>query len=413
MAKDIRELMEKRSKAVADARILVDKADEEKRALTAEEEGQWNACMQDEQRFGKEIERESKLLEAERRNAEIALHKVGGDKGKETTDDVDIAFRKLILEGERSLSNDEIRSLKVGLIEARGLTAGTDIKGGFTLTPQKFIDQLLTNVKDKVFMRQLATVIPLNGSSSCGIPSLDTDVGDADWTPEIKLVTEDDNLAFGTRELKPHGLSKLVKVSEPLLRNSALPIDAIVSDRMAYKFGVAMEKAYLLGNGASKPLGVFVASKDGIPTSRDFSTANTATEVTADGLINVKYSLKAQYMTKAQWLFHRDGISQLAKLKNGDGGYIFDLSDKPGVPDMLLGRPLMMSEFVPNTFTASQYVGMFGDFSFYWIADSLALQVRRLNELFALTNQIGIIGRMETDGMPVLAEAFSRIKLAA
>jgi HK97 family phage major capsid protein len=79
---------------------------------------------------------------------------------------------------------------------------------------------------------------------------------------------------------------------------------------------------------------------------------------------------------------------------------------------MLLSRPLMMSEYVPNTFAAGDYVGMFADFSHYWIADSLALQFQRLNELYALTNQVGFIGRMESDGMPVLSEAFSRIVLA-
>ena len=36
---------------------------------------------------------------------------------------------------------------------------------------------------------------------------------------------------------------------------------------------------------------------------------------------------------------------------------------------------------------------------------------KRLDELFALKNQVGWVGRKETDGMPVLAEAFSRLKL--
>ena len=38
--------------------------------------------------------------------------------------------------------------------------------------------------------------------------------------------------------------------------------------------------------------------------------------------------------------------------------------------------------------------------------------VQRLVELYAETNQTGFIGRVETDGMPVLAEAFARVKLA-
>ena len=38
---------------------------------------------------------------------------------------------------------------------------------------------------------------------------------------------------------------------------------------------------------------------------------------------------------------------------------------------------------------------------------------KRQVELYAESNQIGLIARMETDGMPVLAEAFVRVKLAA
>jgi hypothetical protein len=39
--------------------------------------------------------------------------------------------------------------------------------------------------------------------------------------------------------------------------------------------------------------------------------------------------------------------------------------------------------------------------------------VQRLVELYAETNQVGFIGRAEVDGMPVLAEAFARLKCAA
>ena len=40
------------------------------------------------------------------------------------------------------------------------------------------------------------------------------------------------------------------------------------------------------------------------------------------------------------------------------------------------------------------------------------MELQRLDELYAATNQVGFIGRMELDGMPVLAEAFTRVTLA-
>jgi len=131
-----------------------------------------------------------------------------------------------------------------------------------------------------------------------------------------------------------------------------------------------------------------------------------------DGLISAKYALKGAYWNKADWIFHRDVLAIVSKLKDGEGQYMWRQSVLAGEPDTLLGRPVLMSEYAPNTLTTGQYVGIIGDFSNYWIADALDFQVQRLVELYAETDQTGFIGRLECDGMPVLAEAFARVKLA-
>jgi len=191
-----------------------------------------------------------------------------------------------------------------------------------------------------------------------------------------------------------------------------MPTETIVRDRLAYKFGVTEEKSFLLGTGASQPLGIFTASANGIPTTRDVSSGNTTTSIGFDGLISAKFSLKSQYLAKARWLFHRDAVAQISKLKDTANQYLWQPSQKEGTPDMIHGVPVFMSEYVPNTFTTALYVGMITDFSNYWIADAIDMQVQRLLELYAETNQVGFIGRKETDGMPVLGEAFARVKLA-
>ena len=98
---------------------------------------------------------------------------------------------------------------------------------------------------------------------------------------------------------------------------------------------------------------------------------------------------------------------------DGNGQYIWRDSVQAGEPDRLLGLPVFMSEYAPSTMTANLYVGILGDFSYYWVADALDMQVQRLVELYAESNQTGLIGRMESDAQPVLAEAFVRVKLAA
>jgi HK97 family phage major capsid protein len=302
--------------------------------------------------------------------------------------------------------------------ETLGLVASKDDKGGY-LAPVAMASQLIKFVDNNVFMRGLATVLPpIPSAVSLGAVSYDADPGDGDWTAEVPAsdISEDDTITFGKRELMPHLLTKLVKASLKFLQTaSGLPGGAanFIGDRLGYKFAITEEKAFLTGTGAQQPLGVFVASDLGIPTSRDYtSTTTSGTDFNADDVINSLYTLKPQYQDRATGLFSRDFVKKLRTKKDGNGQYLWQPGLTAGQPDRVLNRPYKQSEYVPNTFTTGQYVGMWGDFQWYWIQDSMGLTIQRLAELFQLKNQIGMLARKETDGMPVLAEAFVRIKLA-
>lgn len=405
--KRIAELQEERARIVAQGRELVERADKEKRSLSADEQTQFDRHMTAAEEKRGEIERLTLLAEAERSLAvttEARNEQSHGSGEPDAKEARMAAFRNYLVSGAAGLSAQELR----------GLQAGTDVQGGFITAPEQFVSTLIKAVDDETHIRSMATVIPVPNATSLGAASLDTDLDDGAWTSEIGTVAEDTALRFGRRKLEPTYIAKLVKISNELIRVATLNPDSLVINRMAYKFGITHEKAFLTGHGAQQPLGLFTASNDGITTARDVSTGNTATALTFDGLIAAKYSLKSQYQAKATWLFHRDAVAMIAKLKDGENRYLWMPSVIVGQPDTILGRPIRMSEYVPNTFTASQYVGMYADFSFYWIADAIgSMQIQRLNELYSLTNQIGIIGRMATDGMPVLAEAFARVKLAA
>lgn len=94
--------------------------------------------------------------------------------------------------------------------------------------------------------------------------------------------------------------------------------------------------------------------------------------------------------------------------------YIWRSTVVAGEPDMLLSFPVNMSEFVPNTFSASQYVGLLANLKeCYWIVDSLSMDIQVLYELYARSNQVDVIARCETEGAPVRSEGCARIKLAA
>jgi len=219
-------------------------------------------------------------------------------------------------------------------------------------------------------------------------------------------------MSFGKRDLYPHPLAKRIKCSKKLLEVSLMPVEGIIRDRFAYQFGVTQENAFMTGTGVNQPLGIFVSSADGIPAARNVSTGNAATLIKADGLIEAKYTLKQGYMANARWIFHRDAVKQIRKLKDGEGNYLWQSGIATDRPATILDQPYLMSEYAPNTFTTGLMVGILGDFSHYWIVDALGMSMQVLTELYAETNQNGYIARMECDGAPTLGEAFVRVTLA-
>lgn len=344
----------------------------------------------------------------------------------ELTASIDVENRKLARDrqmGEQP--NIEPKSDKQELF-AKALTAnaaaineyraahslGTDATAGYLTAPVEFVNKLIVGLNNEVFMRQLATIVgPIGQAQSLGFPSVATDAADISWTGEVTDAGEDATLAFGRREFKPNRLAKLVKVSKTLIRHAPSP-DQTILDRIIYKAGMAQESAYMTGDGSSKPLGIFVANANGINTDRDVSTGNTATTVTFDGLTEAKYAVKGQYMRNASWVMHRDLVKMISKIKDGEGQYIWQPSVQAGQPDRLLGAPVYMSEYAPNTMTTGKYVAVYGDFkNGYWVCDSDGLYITVLDQLYALGNQMGYIVEYFGDGAPVLPEAFARVKL--
>lgn len=416
MARNMNEMRQARAKLVADGRVILEAAEKEKRGLNAEEQASYNKIMNDVVTRGTEIEVEGRQQELEyeissgagpqHRGEELPGNAENGEVGPRATPEYRAMFEKVVRRGMTVLTEREVRSMQ----------ADDAVGGGYLVAPEQFVATLIEKLKDLVFIRGLATTYRLTSAATMGFPSLDTDLDDGAWTSEIGEAPEDTNLRFGKREFKPYPLAKLVKVSRKLMQVAALNPVTLLQDRMAYKFSVTQEKAFLAGTGVGQPLGLFTASDLGIPVSQDISIGNTATGITPAGLFAAKFALKGQYWKNAKWIFHRNAIAQLAELKDGIGRYMW----QPALAglanqsyDILLNLPVMMSEYVPNTFTANKYVGMVGDFSYYWIVDALDMNIQVLWELYARTNQVGFIGRMETDGMPVLAEAFARIKLGA
>lgn len=418
------EMREKRAGLIAQARSKWDEATKREGGATAEDRAEMDRVLNDAQSLLDDAKRLEGIEAAER-----DLDKPGERQTPPVKFGTDRGLTKSVAEYR---ATSEYRALFANWFQSgqldysrvpaeyRDTILGTDSKGGFLSLPVQLAQEVVKQVYDYCFIRKNpftgqpnATRIVLNEAKAVGVPQLSTRMSDANWTTEVASVTEDTTMVLGRRDLSPNLVSKLSLVSIRMLYGSS-NIESLITSELAYKFALTEEKAFLTGSGSGQPLGIFTASSSGIPTGRDVTGSNTSTAIAADTLFAMKYSIKAPYRNDPSfgWIWSRAAIQSIMTLKDSQNRYLWEPSLQNGQPDRLLNIPVMESEWAPNTFTTGLYVGALGALRYYWIADVDDLQIQRLVERYADTNQIGFIGRRYLDGSPVLGEAFARCKLA-
>lgn len=337
--------------------------------------------------------------------------------------------------------------LREGTIDGRSVRAlqsDADTLGGFTVPLQVFQNEIIQAVHDIVYLWGRSRNFTVDRAESLGAPVLQTQFGLPNWATELSIGQQDNTMNFGKRELRPHPLAGSALVSKKLLRQSAIDVEALVRDQIAYKVAVRVEQALQNGMGNNQPLGIFSTdANNAISTGTDVIASSSgalsgSTDI-GDNLIAMKYSLKQQYWPTGVFLTNRvfAQVIRQAKDVNGQylwlpgGGYSAALaSGSEPAFDSVLGRPLLMSEYAPlttgtgaNTTNQSPavtgnssgtphtgYIGAFFDPNQIWTVQALSLSIQHVVELYAATNQDAFIYRMELDGQPVLGEAFSRLR---
>ncbi len=428
----IKELMEKAGKARGDAEAILNKAKAENREMTEDESRQFDAHMDERDKFKKEadvlqrnIDRLARLNSAQEEDRQSRGRRTDDENprtGSERrdSDPIKLEFRGRQVEFARGTRAhhrcqpeyvDEFRNVLRG--EQRVLQSSLDVDGGYLIAPEIFVLEVLRDLDNMTFVRRYARKFLLDAGRKMTVPKRTAKASTWAWGGELTAPTADQAMKFGRKTLEPHFMTGLVLVSRDLIESAAISVDAIVREEMAINAAELEEQAFMTGDGVGKPLGVFTASNLGIPTSRDVSADNTSTAITFDGLINAVHSIKIGYRANPgfAWMFSGAAIKQLRKIKDAENRYIWQASVVAGQPDRILNIPYIESEWVPSTFTSGQYVGILGDWSRYWIADSTQVQMQVLIEKYAENNENGYLARRKLDGAPATPEAFARVKL--
>ena len=389
----IQELREKRSKAWDTARDFLDSKRNESGLLSEEDSKTYDAMEQQIVAYGKEIQR----LE---RQAQIEA-----EMNKPTSTPIqDKPNAAIHGDTKTGIASDAYRTAFWNSIRNRNfydVRNDLQAEGGY-LVPSEFERKLVEALEEESIFRRMATVIKTsNGDRK--IPIV-TSKGEAVWMDEEQQYSLSDD-TFGQASLSAYKLGTAIKISEELLNDSVFDLPSYIAKEFARRIGAKEEEAFFVGDGKGKPTGIFNATG-----GAEDGTSTTGASITFDDVMELFYSLRSPYRKKAVWVLNDSTVKALRKLKDNTGNYIWSPSVQAGVPDTILNRPYKTSSYVPEIKSGNKCMA-FGDFSYYWVADRQGRSFKRLNELFAMTGQVGFLASQRLDGKLILPEAIKTLTI--
>jgi HK97 family phage major capsid protein len=399
------QLREQRANAWSQLQEIMAVAEREGRDLSAEEREKYDRGEADLDRLGDDISRQERHEERQREFSRVDRSGVvppapadehpTGSGDPEDQKRYDSAFGSWMRRGNEDLSREERSALRSGWVDGAELRAAgvaTGGAGGYTVPPA-FRAKLVEALTFVAPMRQYAEVITTDTGANLPWPTVDDTANEGAILAENTQVSEQD-FVFGQASLDSYMYtSKLVRVSFQLLNDNAFNLEAYLARALGQRIGRIQNRHFTVGTGTGQPDGIVTSAAVG----KTGAVGQTLT-VTYDDLVDLSDSIDPAYAQNLRWMLSQSARKVIRKLKDGQSRPIWEPSVQAGVPDTLLGYPLVLNNLVPAPGANNKSI-LFGDFqSAYVVRDVSGFQLLRLQERYADFLQVGFLGFQRSDG---------------
>ena len=269
-------------------------------------------------------------------------------------------------------------TLNRGQIDARlkATSEGEGGLGGF-LVPTQFVANLMMVALEESIVRSRAFILPM-ASDTARIPAV-RDTSHATsvfggvqmyWSAESGSLTES-NPTFRTVGLTAKKLHGYTTVTNELLLDSAIGLEALLTEMFGKAIIFFEDVAFISGTGAGQPLGLLNAP--GV-VSVAKETGQAASTIVAENLDKMYSRMLPSSLNRAIWIAHNDCFPQLAAMARnvGTGGSAVWVSNMVGgPPSSIYGRPVIYTEKCASVGTTGDIY--FVDWSYYILAQRLGV----------------------------------------
>ena len=268
--------------------------------------------------------------------------------------------------------DNEYKDAFLGGFMRKGNESGLDVKSGQTLVdadggyavPDGMDQNILKLLHDQSPMRRLATVMTVGQARYSQLVADGKAI--AGWVGEVAPRPETQNPTLAKFNPNFGELYANPAATQTVLDDAFFNVESWYNEEVAMAFAEQEGTAFVSGDGVDKPMGLIAyptaATAD---STRPYGTiehveTDLAGTIGADDLISLVYKLKAGYRQGANFMLNGESLTEVRKLKDANGNYLWQPSLTLGQPSTLLGYAVEEDESLPQVASGALSL-VFGD----------------------------------------------------
>lgn len=363
---NLKALMEKRDELQQKMDGLVNKADQETRAMADEEVKEFDAAEEEIRAIDETIARYERVRSAEKKPVPTAVEERAAAEEKEFADYV----------------MGKVSEMRAG---EQNMTMGNN----GAIIPTTIANRIIKAVKDRCPILARATIYNIKGTLKVPVwgkanTTHDIAVG---YQTEFTEITADSG-KFTSVDLGGYLAGALTLIGKSVENNGSFSVVDFIVNQMAEEIATWIEGQLLIGTGSS--------AAQGATNTTTVLTAASATAITADELIDLQAKIKQAYQGNACWIMNPATFTAVKKLKDGNNRYLLQDDVTGEFPFRLLGKPVFLSDNMPAIAAGAKAV-LYGDCSGLSVNFRENISIQVLQEKYATQHAIGVVSWFEFD----------------
>lgn len=383
MTMKLHDLKQKRNTIATEMRAIHEKVGEG--MMTEEQRTEWNKANTELEKLDEQIKREEQLRSLDQEfvddNEQEQRNNPANDPEAAKIERRNLAFDRFVRSGFGELTIEERQALK----ELRAQGTSPDEKGGYTV-PTQMLNKIIDQMKAYGGIASVAQILRTSNGQDITWSTSDGTGEEGELLGENTAASEQD-VEFGTAILGAKKLSsKIIRVSNELLQDSGVNIEAYLGGRIAQRIGRGEAKYLVKGTGTGSPLQ---------PKGLDASVTGTIDVSTTFGWKDInalEHALDPAYRNgpKFRLAFNDDTLKNLKEMEDAQKRPLWLPSVAGVAPETILGKQYVVDQAIDKMEAGKKFI-FCGDFDRFIVRRVTYMTLKRLVERYAEYDQTAFL----------------------